>query len=267
MQAKKIDQSSSEMPYFRATDAAVAVTLLTIHAAGYVAVRNYNDHGQNLLWLWIVYECCLLFTHLPFPFTRNLYHAADWLYTNVNVTLFWGMEALSAMFGYFVAGAPAFVLINAATHGRFLIYAYQYGTDTTQKYYSDPTKPPIVNVAISFDNVCHIICLWNYLRLALGADASTATTVAVYLVFAVLVLTSIYHNDEMKISHFLHYTECLLRDTNDFVQTNLLGPLVSTTILHSEARSSTARPKRRSSIIIRSKTSRRAPPKRTSSLF
>jgi len=190
------------MSCFKPSDAVAAVLLLVLHGVAFHAVRELGL--RSLLWIWIAYECVLLFSHLPFPFTRTLYRSARWLYGHINATLFWGMEILSAVFAVLVAGAPVFVLLNAVTHGMFLRFAYRHGAQRSAALYSDPKKTPLANVIITFDNLCHITCLWCYLRCALD-DAALATVAWGGLLATVAVLTYGFHRDEMRLAHFVHY--------------------------------------------------------------
>jgi hypothetical protein len=190
------------MSHFSRSDVVAAVLCLALHGLAFHAVRDLGL--RSLLWLWIAYECALLFSHLPFPFSRTLYRSARWLYGHMNVTLFWGMEVLSAVFAVLVADAPRWVLLNAVTHGLFLRFAYGHGAQRSATHYSDPKKTLKANAIITFDNLCHITCLWCYLRCALG-DATLATTVWGSLLATVAGLSYRFHRGEMRLAHFLHY--------------------------------------------------------------
>ena len=190
------------MPFFKRSDAVAAVALLVAHGLALHAVRDLGLRG--LVWAWIAYECALLFTHLPFPFTRTLYRSARWLYRHVNVTLFWGMEALSAVFAVLVADAPAFVLLNAVTHAAFLRFAYRHGAERSAELYAAPKKTSLANAIITFDNVCHATCLWCYVRVVIG-DAALATAVGLGLLATVAVSSYRLHRDEVRLGHFVEY--------------------------------------------------------------
>lgn len=190
------------MSCFKPADAVAAALCLVVHGVALHAVRELGLRG--LLWAWIAYECVLLFSHLPFPFTRTLYRSARWLYGNMNVTLFWGMEILSAVFAVLVADAPRFVLLNAVAHGLFLGFAYRHGAQRSAALYSAPAKTSTANAIITFDNLCHITCLWCYLRCVLD-DAAIATAACLGLLATVAALTCRFHRHEMRLAHFIHY--------------------------------------------------------------
>ena len=107
-----------------------------------VALHAVSELGlRGLLWAWITYECVLLFSHLPFPFTRTLYRSARWLYGNMNVTLFWGMEILSAVFAVLVADAPI-----PRDHHRpaFLIVLRHHDVEQRIEPFNDAVDRPAV---------------------------------------------------------------------------------------------------------------------------
>jgi hypothetical protein len=194
--------SESRLSYFKPWDAVFTLLLLGVHGAAWYAVSVLDMRG--LLWFWVAYECLLLFTHLPFPFANTLYRAADWLYDNVNPTLYWGLETASAVFAFATVGAPFFVLLNALTHGLFLVKAYQHGAFRSSRFYSPPHKTPRINAIITFDNICHLTCLWFYLDFALR-DATAATGVGLGLLAGVGLLTAWYHRGELRLGHFFNY--------------------------------------------------------------
>jgi hypothetical protein len=194
--------TQTRISHFKRADAVAALMLLLVHGLGFFAVRELGMRG--LLWAWIAYESALLFSHMPFPFTNTLYRAAGWLYDSMNPTLYWGMEVCSALFACAVAGAPFLVMFNALTHGAFLVFAYRRGARPSSRLYSAPRKTRRINVTIIIDNLCHITCLWFYLRAALG-DASVATGVWLGLLATVAALTFAFHRDEVRLAHFVHY--------------------------------------------------------------
>lgn len=196
------DIQNKSLANFKRWDAIFIVLLVLVHGAAFYAVSVHDM--RYLLFGWVAYECLLLFTHLPFPFSRTLYRIAAQLYGHANATLYWGMEIASTMLALATVGAPSFILLNALAHGSFLLTAYKRGADHTREFYNDPKKTLRINAIMVFDSICHMTCLWCYLRFVLG-DAATATTVAVCLVVSVGGLTGWYHRDDIRLAHFVHY--------------------------------------------------------------
>ena len=84
------------------------------------------------------------------------------------------------------------------------LVAYRCGAESSAALYSAPKKTPLGNAIITFDNLCHITCLWCYLRCALG-DAALATGVWLGLLVTVAGLTCAFHRGEMRLAHFVQY--------------------------------------------------------------
>jgi len=83
---------------------------------------------------WIVYECYIVFDHIPFLCTNDLYTSARFNYERTGPHVFWGMEAMASIVsGLSSINAPFVVFLNLPNH-FFFIFGHKVKSKLMQNY-------------------------------------------------------------------------------------------------------------------------------------
>jgi len=176
---------------------------LCIGSIAQMSIYALNDGYLAASILWIIYECYIVFDHVPFMFTNSVYKSPGFNYKYINLIFFWGLEAVACIVAtQSLVGAPPILLYNAAPH-FFFVGAHINQTATSKAFLPSIMKTWWIYAQVAVDNIIHLVCLWYHLKYVFaGADWYTSPLVLwSVLVGAMLLLTYWVHGDEMSFSN------------------------------------------------------------------
>jgi len=155
---------------------------------------------------WIVYQCYIIFDHIPFLCTNDLYTSARFNYEHTSLQLFWGMEAMdSVVSALSVVGAPAIVWMNLPNHFFFIVSNY-FKQIATSKAFTWERKAVSwwLIPAVAMDTCIHAINMRCHL-MNLLEERWMVATVWWTLMVSMTVLTVWFHREFIAWEHFMLY--------------------------------------------------------------
>jgi len=133
----------------------------------YASIQALNDFRIAVAWAYLIYETYIIFDHLPFMFTNDLYTSARVNYQNLSLSLFWGMEAIaSVVASQSVVNAPSMILLaNVPNHVFFMGSNYISGVATSKAFLWEKKHENLWLVGgVTMDTTIHAISLWYYIQ-------------------------------------------------------------------------------------------------------
>ena len=155
---------------------------------------------------WIVYECYIVFDHIPFLCTNDLYTSARFNYERTGPHVFWGMEAMASIVsGLSSINAPFVVFLNLPNH-FFFIFSNYYRKIATSKAFTWERKAvsPWLLAAVGMDIVIHGINLRYHLAYLMDSSFMVMSTWWSLMV-TMTVMTVYFHREFIAFEHFLLY--------------------------------------------------------------
>jgi hypothetical protein len=159
----------------------------------------------SVAWAMLAYEAYIIFDHLPYLFTNDLYTSAQVNFEHTDLTAFWGMEATSTVISYVAVGAPWWVMGNIPNHLSFIFFNYCICVATSETF-QYARKRWFLVVAVACDTSLHCVSAFFYIKYLLG-DGVTCSwqTCLLWMALnaAMILLTMWIHYDFMHWEHFL----------------------------------------------------------------
>ncbi len=130
---------------------------------GKVSIDRMREKYDSIVFLWLVYECYIVFDYLPFLFTNDLYTSARVNYENLPVSLFWGLEAMASIVSYASVGTPVIVLANIPNHAFFIFANYGLRVATSKAFIWGKKGSTVrIIFRVTCDIAVHMACAWYY---------------------------------------------------------------------------------------------------------
>lgn len=176
------------------------------------SIRGLNNSSLAASSYWILYEVYIIFDHIPFLFTRELYASPKFNFEHVPLTLFWGMEASASIVGCFSSvGAPYILLYNVVPHLAFIYANNIKQAACSYAFIPDSTghKKWHVCLQVFVDNLVHFVSLWYHLlhlrHQVPGAAEWCPSPVVSWLCLLTFasIVTTIVHKRHMRLAYFV----------------------------------------------------------------
>jgi len=158
---------------------------------------------------WIIYESYIVFDHIPFLFTNNVYKSPRFNFTYLSSVFFWGLESIASIVStQSLVNAPIALLYNVAPH-CFFIAANSTGAAASKAFVAEQKKTWWVSLQVMVDILIHSTSLWYHLKYMLSSHVAfhqiEGASPWLYwsaLMLSMLFLTYMVHKDEMHWSYF-----------------------------------------------------------------
>ena len=209
-QCKSVPGWSDEGAPFQAhpftTSQIVWFPILAVIAKG--SIDALNNDNATVSFLWIIYESYIVFDHVPFLFTNELYDSPRFNFTYLSLIFFWGLEAVASIVAtQSNVGAPKLLLYNVAPHSFFIFANSILEKATSNAFSGSAQKKGWIFLQVGVDNAIHGICLWYHLVhlssiAGMGACLLVPLLSWVSLVSLMILLTCWVHKRHMSWSHF-----------------------------------------------------------------
>lgn len=167
----------------------------------WTSIACIHSGCRSVAWLMLTYESYIIFDHLPFLFTNELYSSARVNFEHTDLTAFWGMEATSTIISFFAVGSPWWVMGNIPNHVSFIFFNYRKQVATSETFQYGRKRWYLV-LGVAFDTSLHCVSALFYMKHLLG-DGIMCWVLWVALNIAMTLLTMWVHYDYMHWGHLL----------------------------------------------------------------
>lgn len=175
------------------------------------SIQTLDNKNITASIFWITYESYILFDHIPFLFTNNVYKSPRFNFTYLSPVFFWGLESIASIVStQSLVNAPIILLYNVVPHCFFIGANNFYGAAASKAFVAEQKKTWWVSLQVIVDIFIHSTSLWYHLKYIVSSHVSIQIEVGVAspwlywsaLMASMLFLTYMVHNDEMHWSYF-----------------------------------------------------------------
>ncbi len=159
---------------------------------------------------WIIYESYIVFDHIPFLFTNNVYKSPRFNFTYLSTVFFWGLESIASIVStQSLVNAPIALLYNVAPHCFFIAANNFRGAAASKAFVAEQKKTWWVSLQVMVDILIHSTSLRYHLKYMLSSHVAIHQIEDAIpwlywsaLMLSMLFLTYMVHKDEMHWSYF-----------------------------------------------------------------
>jgi hypothetical protein len=173
------------------------------------SIQALNKKNIAASIFWIIYESYILFDHIPFLFTNNVYKSPRFNFTYTSTIFFWGLEAIASIVStQSLVTAPKVLLYNVVPHCFFILANNFRGAAASKAFVAEQKKMRWISLQVMVDSLIHCMRLCYHLKYILSSHVAIQIVDAspwLYwsaLMVSMLFLTYMVHKDEMLWSYF-----------------------------------------------------------------